>query len=75
MILDQLLAFDHDLPFEQFRSTTRSGCLLLPERPRLSEAIVHWAKTGHLLEAAQTGSCTSTLHDGDRMFWGPTTGW
>jgi acetoacetyl-CoA synthetase len=74
MIWDQLLAFDHELTFEQVPFDHPLWVLYSSGTTGLPKAIVQ-GHGGILLEQLKKGFLHLDLHDGDRMFWFTTTGW
>ncbi|MGZ6642968.1 MAG: acetoacetate--CoA ligase [Solirubrobacteraceae bacterium] len=74
MIWDQLLAFDHELTFEQVPFDHPLWVLYSSGTTGLPKAIVQ-GHGGILLEQLKKGFLHLDLHEGDRMFWFTTTGW
>jgi acetoacetyl-CoA synthetase len=74
MIWDQLLAFDHELIFEQVPFDHPLWVLYSSGTTGLPKAIVQ-GHGGILVEQLKKGFLHLDLHEGDRMFWFTTTGW
>jgi acetoacetyl-CoA synthetase len=74
MIWDQLLAFDHELTFEQVPFDHPLWVLYSSGTTGLPKAIVQ-GHGGILVEQLKKGFLHLDLHEGDRMFWFTTTGW
>jgi acetoacetyl-CoA synthetase len=74
MIWDQLLAFDHELTFEQVPFDHPLWVLYSSGTTGLPKAIVQ-GHGGILVEQLKKGFLHLDLQDGDRMFWFTTTGW